>query len=89
MPVTLGPREQARIGVTFAPVLRAPLDRSVRTVAQVSYDETRVKAVALIEQGGRLFVTSPARPCVRAIRSSASTPMVVTAQQELPPPTGW
>jgi Cu(I)/Ag(I) efflux system membrane fusion protein len=86
MPVTLGPREQARIGVTFAPVVRAPLDRSVRTVAQVSYDETRVREVAPLIEGwvDRLFVdftgqtVRPGDPLF-----SIYSPMVVTAQQEL------
>ncbi|HEU5303359.1 MAG TPA: efflux RND transporter periplasmic adaptor subunit, partial [Gemmatimonadales bacterium] len=86
MPVTLGPREQARIGITFAPVLRAPLDRTVRTVAQVSYDETRVKTVAPLIDGwvDRLFVNftgqsvRPGDPLF-----SIYSPMVVTAQQEL------
>jgi Cu(I)/Ag(I) efflux system membrane fusion protein len=86
MPVTLGPREQARIGVTFAPVLRAPLDRSVRTVAQVSYDETRVKTVAPLIDGwvDQLFVNftgQTVRPGERLF--SIYSPMVVTAQQEL------
>ncbi len=86
MPVTLGPREQARIGITFAPVLRAPLDRSVRTVAQVTYDETRVKTVAPLIDGwvDRLYVNftgqevRPGDPLF-----SIYSPMVVSAQQEL------
>jgi Cu(I)/Ag(I) efflux system membrane fusion protein len=86
MPVTLGPREQARIGVTFAPVLRAPLDRSVRTVAQVSYDETRVKTVAPLIDGwvDQLFVNFTGQTVRRGERLfSIYSPMVVTAQQEL------
>jgi Cu(I)/Ag(I) efflux system membrane fusion protein len=86
MPVTLGPREQARIGITFAPVLRAPLARPVRTVAQVSYDETRVKTIAPLIDGwvDRLFVNftgqsvRPGDPLF-----SIYSPMVLTAQQEL------
>lgn len=86
MPVTLGPREQARIGVTFAPVVRGPLDYSVRTVAQVNWDETRVKEVAPLIEGwvDRLFVdftgqtVRPGDPLF-----SIYSPMVVTAQQEL------
>lgn len=86
MPVTLGSGEQARIGVTFAPVLRTPLDRAVRTVAQVTYDETRVKTVAPLIDGwvDRLFVNftgqvvRPGDPLF-----SIYSPMVVTAQQEL------
>jgi Cu(I)/Ag(I) efflux system membrane fusion protein len=86
MPVTLGPRDQARIGVTVAPVIRAPLDVSVRTVAQVSFDETRVKTVAPLIDGwvDRLFVNftgqtvRPGDPLF-----SIYSPMVVTAEQEL------
>lgn len=86
MPVTLGPREQARIGITFAPVLRAPLDRTVRTVAQVTYDETRVKTVSPLIDGwvDQLFVNftgQPVRPGDPLF--SIYSPMVVTAQQEL------
>jgi Cu(I)/Ag(I) efflux system membrane fusion protein len=86
MPVTLGPRDQARIGVTFAPVVRAPLGLSVRTVAQVSYDETRVKTVAPLIEGwvDQLFVNFTGQ----AVRTGEPlftiySPMVVTAQQEL------
>lgn len=86
MPLTLGPRDQTRIGVTFAPVLRAPLDRSVRTVAQVTYDETRVKTVAPLIEGwvDQLFVNFTGQ----SVRAGAPlfsiySPMVVTAQQEL------
>jgi Cu(I)/Ag(I) efflux system membrane fusion protein len=86
MPVTLRARDQTRIGVTFAPVIRAPLDVSVRTVAQVSYDETRVKTVAPFIEGwvDRLFVNftgqsvRPGDPLF-----SIYSPMVVSAQQEL------
>ena len=86
MPVALGPPDQARIGVTFAPVLRAPLDVSVRTVAQVSYDETRVKTVAPLIEGwvDQLYVNFTGQT-VRAGEPlfSIYSPMVVTAQQEL------
>jgi Cu(I)/Ag(I) efflux system membrane fusion protein len=86
MPVTLDAREQARIGVTFAPVRRAPLDLSVRTVAQVSYDETRVREVAPLIEGwvDRLYVdftgqsVTPGSPLF-----SIYSPMVVSAEQEL------
>jgi Cu(I)/Ag(I) efflux system membrane fusion protein len=86
MPVTLGPQEQTRIGITFAPVLRAALDRSVRTVAQVSYDETRVKTVAPLIDGwvDELFVNFTGQAVQPGQRLfSIYSPMVVTAQQEL------
>ena len=86
MPVTLGASEQGRIGITFGPVIRAPLDRSVRTVAQVSYDETRIKTVSPLIDGwvGELFVNFTGQP-VRIDQPlfSIYSPMVVSAQQEL------
>ncbi len=86
MPVTLGPEDQQRIGVTFAAVELAPLDRSVRTVAQVTYDETRVKTVAPLIEGwvDQLYVNftgqsvRPGDPLF-----TIYSPMVVAAQQEL------
>lgn len=86
MPVTLGAGEQGRIGITFGPVVRAPLDRSVRTVAQVTYDETRIKTVAPLIDGwvGELFVNFTGQP-VRTGQPlfTIYSPMVVSAQQEL------
>jgi Cu(I)/Ag(I) efflux system membrane fusion protein len=86
MPVTLGSREQERIGVTFAPVLRGPLDREVRTVAQVTADETRVKTVSPLIEGwiDRLYVNFTGQ----AVRPGEAlftiySPMVVAAQEEL------
>lgn len=86
MPVTLGAGDQARIGVTFAPALRAPLDLSVRTVAQVSYDETRVKTVSPLIDGwvDQLFLSFTGQTVRRGDPLfSIYSPMVVTAQQEL------
>ncbi|HEU4698675.1 MAG TPA: efflux RND transporter periplasmic adaptor subunit [Gemmatimonadales bacterium] len=86
MPVALGSRDQQRIGVTFAPVERGPLRRDVRTVAQVTYDETRVKTVAPLIEGwvDRLYVNYTGQ----AVRPGDAlftiySPMVVAAQQEL------
>lgn len=86
MPVTLGPREQRRIGVTYAAVVRAPLEREVRTVALVTYDETRVKTVAPLIEGwvDRLYVNFTGQ----AVRQGEPlftiyAPMVVAAQEEL------
>ena len=86
MPVTLGPEDQQRIGVTFAAVEFAALDRDVRTVAQVVYDETRVKTIAPLIEGwvDRLYVNFTGQ----AVRPgdplfTIYSPMVVAAQQEL------
>lgn len=86
MPVTLGPEDQRRIGVTFAAVEFAVLDRDVRTVAQVTFDETRVKTVAPLIEGwvDRLYVNftgqavHPGDPLF-----TIYSPMVVAAQEEL------
>ena len=40
-PVSLSAADQQRIGVTFATAGVGPLQREIRTVAQVVYDETR------------------------------------------------
>lgn len=86
MPVTLGEEGQTRIGVTFAPVLWGPLDREVRTVAQVNVDETRVKTVAPLVEGwvDRLFIDFTGQS-VRAGDPlfSLYSPMVVSAEEEL------
>jgi Cu(I)/Ag(I) efflux system membrane fusion protein len=86
MPVTLGERDQRRIGVTFAAVEREPLDRQVRTVAQVIADETRVKTVSPLIEGwiDRLYVNFTGQ----AVRPGDAlftiySPMVVAAQEEL------
>ena len=86
MPVTLGERDQTRIGVTFAPVLWGPLDREVRTVAQVNVDETRVKTVAPLVEGwvDQLFVDFTGRSVrVGDPLFSLYAPMVVSAEEEL------
>lgn len=44
--VMLNARAQRRIGVTYAPVLLGALGREVRTVGQVSVDETRLRIPA-------------------------------------------
>jgi len=64
--VTLTAREAGRIGVTFAEVTVGPLQRNVRTVAQVTYDETRIHAVTLridgyVEQLYADFMGHPVR----------------------------
>lgn len=75
-----------RIGVTFAAVERGPLRQEVRTVAQVGFDETRVRTVTLKFDGwvDRLFVDFTGRE-VRAGEPLLSTysPMLLAAEQEL------
>ncbi|MEP6473771.1 MAG: efflux RND transporter periplasmic adaptor subunit, partial [Gemmatimonadota bacterium] len=86
MPVALSSRSGERIGVTFATVESGSLDRTVRAVALVAYDETRVKTISpridgWIEQLFVNFTGQAVRPGdpLFAIYS----PMLVTAQEEL------
>ena len=85
-PVYLSPEAARRIGVTFAPVTLGPLDREVRTAAQVTYDETRVSVVAPRVDGWieRLYVGATGQPVRRGEPLfELYSPMVLTAQQEL------
>jgi len=84
--VMLSAVDAARIGVTFAVATRGPMQREVRTVAQVSYDETRVASVALKVDGWveQLDVNITGQ----AVRKGEPllelySPMLVSAQQEL------
>jgi len=86
MPVKLSEEQARRIGVTYAPVRRGPLGRVVRTVAVVSYDETRLKSVTARVDGWveRLYLDFTGQ----AVRVgdplfSLYSPMLVSAQQEL------
>ena len=84
--VLLSPEEQQRIGITFATATLGPLRREVRTVAQVSYDETRVATVALKVEGWveRLFVDYTGQAVRRGDPLMAVySPMLVSAQEEL------
>jgi Cu(I)/Ag(I) efflux system membrane fusion protein len=86
VPVALSPEMQQRIGITFSRVERGRLDRVVRTVAQVTYDETRVTQVVPRVDGyvERLFVNYTGQRVARGERLFAIySPMLVTAQQEL------
>lgn len=84
--VMLSAAEAQRIGVTYAVVTAAPLGREIRTVGQVTFDETRVTTVSLkidgwVEQlmvnyGGQIVAVGTP---LLAIYS----PMLVTAQEEL------
>ena len=85
-PVLLTDRNQHRIGVTFAPVLRGPLAHQVRIVAQVTYDETRVTTVASrfegwVQRVSADFVGRPVRAGEPLLWIDA--PMVVTTAEEL------
>ena len=85
-PVMISAEAAQRIGVTFAPVTLGPMTREVRTVAQVTFDETRVKIISPKIDGWveQLYVNftgqqvSAGQPLL-----SVYSPMLVSAQEEL------
>jgi len=85
-PVMLSPDQQHRIGVTFAQATFAPLERQVRTVGQLTYDETRVQRVVprvdgYIETLLVNFVGQKVR--VGDPLFTIYSPMLVTGQRDL------
>jgi Cu(I)/Ag(I) efflux system membrane fusion protein len=86
MPIRLSDQQAQRIGVTYAPVRLGPLGRVVRTVAVVSYDETRIKSVTSRVDGWveRLYLEFTGQSVrVGEPLFSLYSPMLVSAQQEL------
>lgn len=86
LPVRLDAASAARIGVTYAAVVRKPLDRTVKTVALVQYDETRVVNVNPKIEGWveRLYVDFTGAPVTRGQPLlDLYSPMLVSAQEEL------
>ncbi|HSE68342.1 MAG TPA: efflux RND transporter periplasmic adaptor subunit, partial [Gemmatimonadales bacterium] len=84
--VSLSDAERHRIGVTFTKVERSPLQRQVRTVAQVAYDETRVKDVVPRVDGyvEQLYVGATGQPVVQGEPLfTIYSPMLVTTQEEM------
>lgn len=84
--VAVSPAEAQRIGVTYAVAARGPLSREVRTVGQVTYDETRVTAISPKVDGWveQLYVSYTGQPVRRGQPLlSIYSPMLVTAQEEL------
>jgi membrane fusion protein, copper/silver efflux system len=85
-PVMLIGDQAERIGVTYAVAAVAPLSREIRTVGQVTFDETRVKAISSKIDGWieRLHVDFTGQ----AVQAGAPlfaiySPMLVSAQEEL------
>lgn len=86
MPVMLTAESARRIGVTYAPVVLGPLVTEIRTVAQVTYDERRVKAIAPKIDGWveELYVNYTGQSVKQGeALLSIYSPMLVSAQQEL------
>lgn len=85
-PVTLTTAEAHRIGVTYAAATMGPLDREVRTVGEVTFDETRVRAIAPKVDGWveRLHVDYTGQLVRRGDPLlELYSPMLVSAQEEL------
>ena len=85
-PVTLSAEDERRIGVTYAPVTSGPSGKEVRTVAQVTFDETTVKSISPKIDGWveRLIVNATGEYVTRGQPLlTIYSPMLVTAQEEL------
>jgi len=85
-PLMISAEAAQRIGVTFAPVTLGPLAREIRTVAQVTYDETRVKTISPKIDGWveQLYVNFNGQPVsVGQPLLTIYSPMLVSAQEEL------
>ncbi|HSM37601.1 MAG TPA: efflux RND transporter periplasmic adaptor subunit [Longimicrobiales bacterium] len=85
-PVTLDAEAARRIGVTYAAAVRRPVARTVSTVGNVTYDETRLANVSPKIEGWveRLYVDFTGAPVRRGQPLLAVySPMLVSAQEEL------
>lgn len=85
-PVSLDKEGERRIGVTFAPVTLGPMSADIRSVGQVTHDETRTTAIAPKVEGWveKLYVNFTGQD----VREGDAlldiySPMLVTAQEEL------
>jgi Cu(I)/Ag(I) efflux system membrane fusion protein len=84
--VMLSEADQRRIGVTFAVAHRGPLAKEVRTVGQVTFDETRLQVISPKIDGwvDRLFINATGQPIAAGEPLlTIYSPMLVTAQEEL------
>ena len=85
-PVSLTTDEARRIGVTYAVAAVGALEKEVRTVGQVTYDETRLRTITPKIDGfvDRLFVNATGQPIsVGQPLLAIYSPMLVQAQEEL------
>ena len=85
-PVMLSAADQRRIGVTFAVAQMGPLDREVRTVGQVTFDETRLQTISPKIDGWveKLFINATGQPVSAGDPLlTIYSPMLVSAQEEL------
>jgi Cu(I)/Ag(I) efflux system membrane fusion protein len=85
-PVMLSADDAQRIGVTYAVATLAPLEREIRTVGQVTFDETRVTTISTKIDGWieALYANFEGQPIGAGTPLFAIySPMLVTAQEEL------
>lgn len=85
-PVMLSADQARRIGVTYAVASVVSLAREIRTVGQITYDETRVKTVSLKVDGWveHLYVDFTGQEVAAGAPLLAIySPMLVTGQEEL------
>jgi len=85
-PVMISSDAARRIGVTFASVTSGPITREIRTVAQVTFDETKVKTISPKIDGWveQLYVNfNGQRVSAGQALLSVYSPMLVSAQEEL------
>jgi Cu(I)/Ag(I) efflux system membrane fusion protein len=84
--IMLSEADQRRIGVTFAMAEQGPLAREVRTVGQVTFDETRLQTISPKIDGwvDKLFINATGQPISAGEPLlTIYSPMLVTAQEEL------
>ena len=85
-PVTLTSSEAKRIGVTYATATVGGFGREVRTVGQVTFDETRVHTITLKVDGfvDQLIVNATGQAVATGQPLlTIYSPMLVTAEEEL------
>ena len=85
-PVMLSEADQRRIGVTFAVAELGSLAKEVRTVGQVTFDETRLQTISPKIDGwvDKLFINATGQPIAAGEPLlTIYSPMLVTAQEEL------
>lgn len=85
-PVTLEPEAARRIGVTYTTAALGPIEKEIRTVGQVTFDETRIATISPKVEGWveRLYVDATGQAiAVGQPLLTIYSPMLVQAQEEL------
>jgi Cu(I)/Ag(I) efflux system membrane fusion protein len=84
--VMLSPADARRIGVTYATATLGPLAKEVRTVGQITFDETRLRTISPKIDGwvDQLYVNATGQAVsVGQPLLAIYSPMLVSAQEEL------